>query len=301
MKNILLYSAILVIILTSCEYLEPLTEVPNVLTPEEPPKVITNVSTIKVASFNIQIFGQSKRSKPEVMDILTKIACEFDVLAIQEIRDKSETTVDIYVDEINKVCDNGKREFIQSERLGRTTSKEQYAMIYNTNTVSYLEDSAYVYDDVDDVFEREPFIAQFESGKFDFVIVNNHIKPDDAEIEIPKLSDVINDATQRFQNEPDIIVLGDLNADCSYYDEDSEELTSGYMWLIPDNADTTTKATDCTYDRIIIKDSTFNEDYTNSYGVFRYDIEYDLNQELTEDVSDHYPVWVEFYTDRDTN
>ena len=42
--------------------------------------------SIKIASFNIQIFGQTKASNQEVMDILAQIIREFDIVAIQEIR-----------------------------------------------------------------------------------------------------------------------------------------------------------------------------------------------------------------------
>jgi hypothetical protein len=49
----------------------------------------TNTNTIKIASFNIQVFGKSKRSKKEVMAVLTKTVTNFDITAIQELRDKS--------------------------------------------------------------------------------------------------------------------------------------------------------------------------------------------------------------------
>jgi hypothetical protein len=42
--------------------------------------------TIKVASFNIQVFGTSKLKKPQVMDVLVKVIRRFDVVAIQEVR-----------------------------------------------------------------------------------------------------------------------------------------------------------------------------------------------------------------------
>ena len=38
---------------------------------------------ITIAAFNIQTFGKTKRSKPEVMAVLAKIAREFDVLLVR--------------------------------------------------------------------------------------------------------------------------------------------------------------------------------------------------------------------------
>lgn len=37
-------------------------------------------TTAKIAAFNIQIFGRTKRQKEEVMTVLTKIAREFDIV-----------------------------------------------------------------------------------------------------------------------------------------------------------------------------------------------------------------------------
>ena len=89
--------------------------------------------TLRIGAFNIQIFGISKASKPEVMDVLADIIRTYDVIAIQEIRDKSQTALPSLVNLVN--ADGSQYEYIVSERLGRTTSKEQYAYIYNTGTI----------------------------------------------------------------------------------------------------------------------------------------------------------------------
>jgi len=70
----------------------------------------------------------------------------------------------------------------------------------------------------------------------------------------------------------DFIVMGDLNADGAYFDEDgtSSLSSSEYYWVIDDGVDTTTKSTDYTYDRIIITDSAVS-DLSGDSGVFRYD------------------------------
>jgi hypothetical protein len=143
--------------------------------------------TITIAAFNIQILGKSKREKTEVMDVLARTVREFDVVLVQEIRDASETTASIFLDIINAL-DGPEYAFIRSERLGRSTSKEAYAYFYNTNTVSYLNGTARVWDDEGDIFEREPYIAGFVAGEFDFTLVGIHAKPDDAVNEIGSLT-----------------------------------------------------------------------------------------------------------------
>jgi len=79
--------------------------------------------TLRIGAFNIQVFGISKASKPEVMDVLADIIRTYDIIAIQEIRDKSQTALPTLVDLLNS--DGSQYSYVVSERLGRTTSKEQ--------------------------------------------------------------------------------------------------------------------------------------------------------------------------------
>jgi len=176
---------------------------------------VEQAETVKIASFNIQIFGQTKSEKEDVMNVLTKVVREFDIVLIQEIRDASEQTIPSFVEKINQM-EGSEYGFIRSERLGRTTSKEAYAYVYNTETVQFIQGSDYVYADVNDVFEREPYIASFKSGNFDFVLVGIHTKPDDAYNEIGNLTVVVPSILAANPNEKDVIVMGDFNADGSY-------------------------------------------------------------------------------------
>ena len=259
--------------------------------------------TIKIASFNIQIFGKTKASKQEVMDILAQIIREFDIVAIQEIRDISGTAIIALKDEVTA---NGRAYDVRvGPRVGRTSSKEQYAYMYDTLTIEALS-NYYTYDDVGDLFEREPFVAQFKvkSAKFDFVLINIHTKPDDATVEIELLPEVIADVHSHIK-EPDVICLGDFNADGSYYDENTSTTvfpSDQYNWLIDNSEDTTVAVSDNTYDRIVTTLST-DEDFTGTVDVYRFDHIYDFSSPTLEpaNVSDHYPIVVEFFTNKDTN
>jgi len=178
-----------------------------------------------------------------------------------------------------------------SPRLGRTNSKEQYVFYYDMRFVQLLGAPS-TYPDVDDVFEREPFAARFAAGGFDFVLVNIHVKPDDADAEIRALGDVVAWAEAEFQD-PDVIVLGDLNADCTYFDEADRQAAVPMNWITPDDTDTTVKGTVCTYDNFLLTDSLMDE-FTGEIELFRFDTEYGLDQAAAEDVSDHYPVFAVF-------
>ncbi len=257
---------------------------------------------INIASFNIQIFGQSKSGKPDVMDVLVDIVRRYDVVAIQEIRDATGQTIPLFIKKIN-AKDGPDYNYVISPRLGRTTSKEQYAFVYNSGKIAFTG-SDFVYEDIGDVFEREPYIAGFKAGNFDFILVNIHTKPEDADKEITALAKVFIYADNKFANDDDVIVLGDYNADCTYFKEKADATpieTADFYWVIPDSVDTTVKSTDCTYDRIVFWKAKTTEDYAGQRGVFNFQQGYGLTQSFAEDVSDHYPVWAEFYTTKDTD
>jgi deoxyribonuclease-1-like protein len=260
---------------------------------------VEETETAKIAAFNIQIFGQAKSQKEDVMSVLTKIVREFDIVLIQEVRDASEQTIPNFVEEINQL-EGPQYSFVRSERLGRTTSKEAYAYLYNTQTVQFIQGSDFVFNDVADVFEREPYIASFKIGNFDFVLIGIHTKPDDAYNEIGNLTLVVSSIQASKPEEKDIIVMGDFNADGSYFDESATSnpfKASQYHWLITDNMDTMVK-TDYTYDRIVILDTTLSHEYgAGAAQVFYFDQLYGLNnQTFVGEVSDHYPVFAQYQT-----
>ena len=242
---------------------------------------------ITIAAFNVQVFGKSKSEKEEVMEILAKTMRNFDIIAMQEIRDKSQTALPILIEKINSMPGE-KYNYTVGPRLGRSSSKEQYAYIYNSR-IELL--SNYTFNDSEDKFHREPYIARFVSEEFDFVLIIFHSDPDETPEELDALPIVLNQSGSEYPDEENFIILGDLNADCNYLKESDNVSLRDYIWLI-DGEDTTTKSTTCNYDRIIITNATLDE-YIQS-GVFRFDSLYELNQSMTEEVSDHYPVWAAF-------
>ena len=87
-----------------------------------------------------------------------------------------------------------------------------------------------------------------------FSLSGLHADPDEAAEEIAALEQVIGDVKVHFEDE-NVMVLGDLNADCNYFNskdkEESPLRAPDYYWLIDDEADTTVSATDCAYDRSV--------------------------------------------------
>lgn len=280
-------AAIILGLLTGCSNSQKTHNEINAIRPQK--------EKITIASFNIQDFGKTKSQKTDVMEILCEIVNDYDICAIQEVSDIAEQTIPKFTQKLGQDYAH-----ITGERVGRG-EKEQYSFIYNTKTIEYLGKS-YTYSDEDDVFAREPFIAYFKSGNFDFVLINIHTQPSNATAEINALDDVVSDARKKFPNEKDFIVLGDYNADGTYFDEDGESRLKKeeYTWIIPNSADTTVATSSNTYDRMVVTTGCL-EDYAHKWDVRNFQKEFGLSFEKTKEISDHYPIWAIFYRNKDTD
>jgi endonuclease/exonuclease/phosphatase family metal-dependent hydrolase len=256
---------------------------------------------LRVYSFNIQIFGASKMKKTPVVQVLTDIIKHVDVVCVQEVRATDEQPVKDFMATLPS-----KFRYVLGPREGRTASKEQYWVIYDGEKVE-MQDSATFPDDLDR-FQRSPMAVYFQTknDQFDFIVIDNHIQPSDAAREIAVLPEVMAYFQNKW-NETDVLVMGDFNADGSYYSE--KNLINvfpepDYHIIITNEWDTTVAGDNdsTTYDRFIITNSAI-EDYTGNFGVVYYDKIYDFASLGIEPkaVSDHFPIWAEFYTDRDTD
>jgi len=91
------------------------------------------------------------------------------------------------------------------------------------------------------------------AGVSELVLIGIHTDPDSAVEEMEALVDV-HAAVERRWNTDNIVIMGDLNADCKYASGRARgRLTlrtdSRFTWLIDDDVDTTTTRTHCAYDR----------------------------------------------------
>lgn len=77
-------------------------------------------------------------------------------------------------------------------------------------------------------------MAKFKctQGKFGFVLITVHTDPNEATKEIRALKDVLAFAREKFPGEGDFIILGDLNADCNYYNRQQPNPIPGATWLL---------------------------------------------------------------------
>jgi endonuclease/exonuclease/phosphatase family metal-dependent hydrolase len=259
------------------------------------PEQLPGGTTIRIASFNIQAFGQSKLEKKHVMQRLAEVARRFDVVAIQEVRSKQQDVLPRLVEEINGPDGRRKYDFALSERLGRTNSQEQYAFVFDTDRIEI--DRRYTYTVVDrgDRLHREPFVAWFRvrgpppDKAFTFTLINIHTDPDEVDQELGALDDVYRAVQCDGSGEDDVILLGDLNTHAGRL---GELARIPYLACAIVELKTNTRQ-DKQYDNILFH-SQATQEFTGRSGVLDLETELGLTRMQALEISDHLPIWAEF-------
>uniref|UniRef100_A0A8C9AFL8 Deoxyribonuclease n=1 Tax=Prolemur simus TaxID=1328070 RepID=A0A8C9AFL8_PROSS len=227
---------------------------------------------LRICSFNVRSFGESKREDQKAMGVIVKIIKRCDIMLLMEIKDSN-----------NMICP------MLMERL----NGEKLVSVKK----SYLYHDSQHGDG--DVFSREPFVVWFHSPHTavrDFVLVPLHTTPETSVKEIDELADVYLDVKHRWKAE-NFIFMGDFNAGCSYVPKKAWKnirlrTDPRFVWLIGDQQDTTVKkSTKCAYDRIVLRGQEIVSSVVpESNGIFDFQKAYNLSEEEALDVSDHFPV-----------
>ena len=257
---------------------------------------------IIIGSFNIQQLGKTKMSKPAVVSALVDIARRFDILAIQELRDKDQTVIPKFLSYINQ--DGSAYAAAVGPRqgyvvAGKTTRYfEQSVFVYDTNTIEIVGNS-YAAIDRANIMHRPPYVSQFRCKSvapnlqpFTFTLMNVHIDPDDAHQEFVALQPILAEIYQQHPQEDDFILLGDFNDEPHKY--------ARYQWMrqqhaaLPPQWKTNTAMTKA-YDNIVF-DHQLTAEFTGQAGVMNLMEEYRLSRDDAKHISDHMPVWTVFST-----
>lgn len=248
----------------------------------------TAPTKIRVASYNMEILGPAKEAKTEVFSAMARIAAGFDLMAMQEVGSNGSMAtdeacvevMDAFVAKVDEAAGGAFYAYVRGD---------QYALLYRSDK---LEAKSWkLYDGLRN-FTYHPLEAYFQviGRPFNFTIITVHTRPSLASAEIPELEGIMEEAAAA-SGDPDVLCLGDFNADGAYYDEGPGPDLAGFsssrfITVIPNSADTTIGKKELAYDRIELS-SSMATDYAGSWGVVH-------PEELS--LSDHYPVWADFIT-----
>jgi endonuclease/exonuclease/phosphatase family metal-dependent hydrolase len=220
-----------------------------------------------VANWNLHGFGVEDGQDAVLLTQYSDVIAQYDIVFLQEIRNE---------EAFYNLCRylGAAYQCEISSPAGIGSYKEMYGVAYRReidiiNWVDLSEMEAY------ELWARPPLVVTFNASNYTFTAWNIHIDPDQVEYELGNLeSNVIGDGN--------LMILGDLNADCGYYSPEDSAIFLDWTWVIEHDADTNVAKSACAYDRIIV-----NKAMTPTVvdaGVHREGIDATM--------SDHYLVWV---------
>ena len=258
------------------------------------PTTCNGVQPIRIASFNIQSFGPKKVADPKAMSVIVEIIRRFQIVAVQEVRSLDQTVTERLVEMVN--ADGRRYDFVLSPRLGRGSYKEQYAFIYDTDSISVDGNSIYTILDQADYFHREPLVATFYTKPpvgatpFSFTLINMHTDPDDVPAELSMLDDVVRGVAAQ-SAEDDVILIGDLNASPQNFGPLLE--LPNVSWALQKGQWTNTRRSNA-YDNLLFN-AVATAEFTGNAGVIDLREAFGLSLDQALRISDHMPIWAEFY------
>lgn len=261
---------------------------------------------IRIASFNTLHLGWGTN---KILELVATVLSGYDLIALQEVM-KEEALMELIANlesltsEIEGVDVDW--DCVLSRKLGRSTYKESYAFIWRRDKVRKIPDSDFVARDDEDHFIREPFVATFLSGNFDFTLISAHFifgkSKRERRDEARAVADIFESIQNQDNSENDIILLGDFNLPPN--DKGWAEIkdVNSMTWILNPPAKTTVgnNGMKNLYDNIWFQ-SQYLSEYTDEGETyeFMHDIfEEDKYGNSRTHVSDHIPIYAVFKIDQ---
>jgi len=277
--------------------------------------------TLNIASWNIREFGKAAR-RPESLHFIAEIIGQFDLVCIVELRDdisQMQTVLSYLGPDWKAIFSDydldagGNRErlaFIYDQRAVRFTGLAAEAGAPRTKNANgeYVSDIT---------FWRSPFMASFQAGDFDLILLTVHIRWGANETERIKdltlLADWVDARVKEKTGwDKDILVMGDFNIP-SLKSPLYKAVSAKGLEMIPALAKVDVGSNlekNKRYDQVLHY-SQFTNATMAKAGVLDFYIDeasipalYVKNpptkSKFTYQMSDHLPIWVQLKTDVDT-
>lgn len=188
----------------------------SVFQPDRIGRIQLRGQSVLVASWNIR--NISKRKETMLLSRIAEVLSEFDLVALQEIRDL------LVLKRLKTMLPGW--DYVASDAVGRVsadgrTRTERFAFIYRRGVVRLSDECGSLYPDPSQIFVRPPFIARFETATesglvpLAFTLVNVHITFAQKEARLREIQEIQVLAAElqalEAADQATVLVLGDFN------------------------------------------------------------------------------------------
>ncbi|XZE35562.1 endonuclease/exonuclease/phosphatase family protein [Pirellulaceae bacterium SH501] len=247
---------------------------------------------IRIATFNLHSFGESKLQKLPVVETLARIIRQFDIVALQHIHSRQTDILPMLLDRIN--MSDRRYDYCIGPQVGPENRKQQFAFVFDTARIETDREQLYTVEDPQNLMDYEPLVGWFRvkrlrpDASFTFSLVNVRIDPDSADRERGLLPALLRSVRQDGRAEDDVIILGDFSSSSSQI---QSLPTLGLHTAIDEVA--TTVSGEWMLDNILFPTRSTDE-FTGRSGVIDFLRQLNLSYDQAMQVSAHLPVWAEF-------
>jgi len=258
----------------------------------EPSRAPADLLKIRIATFNMNAFGESKLQKSAVVESIAMLIRKFDVVAVQHIQSRQQNILPEFIDKVN-VSDR-RYEYCIGPRVGPEGNQQQFAFIFDSDRIETDRQMLYTVEDPQQILTFEPLVGWFRaktdraSEAFTFSLVNIRIDPLQEARERQALPDLLRSVRQDGRLEDDIILAGDFG--CS-----EKELgalrRSGVVFALEGTPTAVTG--EAMLDNIIVP-ARATDEFTGRAGVVDFLRQNNLSIDQAFQISTHMPVWAEF-------
>ncbi len=249
--------------------------------------------TVRIASFSLEAFGESKLKKAAVVETIARMIRQFDVIALQHIQSKQQNIVPELLDKINQ--SDRRYDYCIGSRVGSPTNQQQYAFLFDTDRIETDRPQLYTIDDPQALIEFDPLVGWFRckavpiDKAFTFTLVNLRLDPLSNGRELRLLPDLIRSVRQDGRSEDDIILLGNFG----YSDTEMRSLQNIGMHFALEGIPTTVTG-ETMLDNIVFPIRATDE-FTGRSGVVDFLRQLNLSIDQAFQISTHMPIWAEFF------
>ena len=257
------------------------------------PKRSTQLPTIRIASFSIEAFNETKLRKVAVIETIARMIRQFDVIALQHIQSKQHNIVPELLDKVNQ--SDRRYDYCIGPRVGTEPNQQQFAFLFDTDRIETDRPQLYTLDDPQALMEFDPLVGWFRckavpSDKaFTFTLVNVRLDPLSNGKELKLLPDLIRSVRQDGRSEDDIILLGNFG----YSDNEMQSLRNAGMVFALEGIPTTVTG-EAMLDNLVFP-ARATDEFTGRTGVVDFLRQLNLSIDQAYQISTHMPIWAEFF------
>jgi endonuclease/exonuclease/phosphatase family metal-dependent hydrolase len=252
---------------------------------------------IRIASFNIRGLDEARLGHPHLESVLARVVTSFDVVALQEVCVDDPWLLTRFLKRLGE----GQYDYVMGLPDASSSERVCNVLVYNRATIELVEQRHYTVNDPDNLIQRKPLVAWFRTrtanvqDAFTFSLVNVQLNPLSPKDELLQIGPVFRAVRSDGRGEDDVIMIGDFGVPAAHLAEAT--IGGGLAPLVRYVA--TSTAGDAQPDNVLI-DSIATSEFSGEAGVLDFMKICNLTLAEAQMVSDHLPVWAEFYVHENT-